>query len=302
MAHQIACILKRETVCMRARAIADLAKLTDADLFPTAARGLRLILANALNLWRGASFAERAGHKQGATILSRLTEEEAAKFHILLDAIRCPRDQRLTEHLRRHFYDHLARGIYAQCYDLSPANFSDVRRIADDSRVALYLDGPEGFEWIFRNRIMERREEEIYVDYVESETTHSWSRPVSILLFPPSFPPRVLAVARSLARAGFATAQGLEVVATLWRPFVIEDTTTWDELRQKNFETLKALRRIEACPVSNDVIDSIIRDWSFPLYALDLTPDRSVALDDLRRMRDEAEVRWMESEFGYPDY
>ena len=59
---------------MRARAIADLSQLADATLFPTAARGLRLILANALNLWRAASFVERSGHKQGATILSRLTE------------------------------------------------------------------------------------------------------------------------------------------------------------------------------------------------------------------------------------
>lgn len=40
------------------RAIADLAQLSDADLFSTAARGLRLILANGLNLWRGALFAE----------------------------------------------------------------------------------------------------------------------------------------------------------------------------------------------------------------------------------------------------
>jgi AbiV family abortive infection protein len=288
---------------MRARAIADLTQLVDTTLFPAAARGLRLILANALNLWRGASFGKRAGYNQGAIILRGLAEEEAAKFHILLDAIRCPSSQRLGEHLRRHFYDHLARGIYVRHYELSPHEFADVKRIVNDSRVALYLDGPEGFEWIFRNQILERREQEIYVDYVQSETDHFWSKPVPDLLFPANFVPKILAVARSLARAGIATPCGLKVVATTWRTFVIEDVTTWSELREKNFETLKALETNQCLrPVSNDVVDSIIDGWSFPLYSLDLTEDRSVGLNELRRVRSEAEVRWMEQEFGYPDY
>jgi len=288
---------------MRARAIADLAQLSDADLFSTAARGLRLILANGLNLWRGALFAERSGHKQGAVILTGLAAEEAAKFHILLDAIRCPRGNRFSEHLRRHFYDHLARGIYAEHYDLSPSTFGEVKRIIRNSRVALYLDGPEGFEWIFRNQIVERREQQIYVDYIQSEDTHSWSRPVPLLLFPRHFPPRVLTVARSLARAGFATRLGLEVIAMLWRPFAVDDATSWGELNEKNFETLKTLEASQGLrPVSNDVINSIINDWAFPIYSLDLTEDRSIDVNDLKRMRDEAEVRWMARECGYPDY
>jgi len=177
----------------------DLSQLADADLFSTGARGLRLILANALNLWRQASFAERAGHKQGAVILTGFAEEEAAKFHILMDAIRCPRDNRFSEHLR-NFYDHLARGIYARHYEARPADFEEVKRYVNSERVALYLDGPEGFEWIFRNQIIERRESQIYVDYIQpEESRHSWSCPTPVLFFPPYAPTKVLAVARSLA-------------------------------------------------------------------------------------------------------
>lgn len=284
---------------MRARAIVDLDQLGDAELFPTAAKGLRLILANSLNLWRQASFAEKAGHKQGATILTSLAVEEAAKFQVLLDAIRCPRGKRFSEHLRRHFYDHLARGIYAQHYELSPQHFGEVRRIVHNSRVALYLDGPEGFEWIFRNRIIDRREEQVY--YIQVEDSHQWSAPRPMLFFPPSFPPRVLSVARSLAKAGFTTPRGLEVVAAVWRAFAIDDATTWSDLRERNFETLKALEaRGGLRSTSDDVIRSIIDGWAFPLYGLDLTEDRTVRLEHLRQLREEAEVRWMQREFGDP--
>jgi hypothetical protein len=43
----------------------DIAQLADADLIPTATRGQRLILANAVNRWRQASFAESAGINRG---------------------------------------------------------------------------------------------------------------------------------------------------------------------------------------------------------------------------------------------
>jgi AbiV family abortive infection protein len=287
---------------MRAKAIVDLEQLADTSLYSTVARGLRLILANALNLWRDGLSAGKGGHKQSASILRSLAEEEAAKFHILLDAIRCPRGPRFTQHLR-HFYDHLARGIYAEHYNLYPTDFGDVKRIVGNLRVALYLDGPEGFEWIFRNRIIERREQQLYVDYVQSEDAHTWSRPERHFIFPLGFPARVLTTARSLARVGVATPCGLRVVANIWRPFTIEDATNWGELREKNIETLKSLEANRCLrSVSNETIQGIVRDWAFPLYALDLTEDRSVNLGDLRRMREEAEVSWMEREFGYPDY
>jgi AbiV family abortive infection protein len=130
--------------------VVDLWQLSDPDLFTTVSAGLRFLLANALNLHREAAFAGRAGHGQSGVILSGFAQEEAAKFHILLDAIRCPRGSVFDNHLKRHFYSHLARGIYAEHYDSFPADFGDVRfcsvKIGDLRRVREDAEAP----WIAR--------------------------------------------------------------------------------------------------------------------------------------------------------
>lgn len=199
---------------MRVRAIADLAQLSDDELFRTVSAGLRHILANALSLHRQAEVVGRVGHRQGSVILGGLAAEEAAKFHILLDAIRCARGDVFSRHLKK-FYDHLARGIYAEHYWCYPANFAEVKSYVESARVALYLDGPDGFEWIFRNQIVERREQQIYVDYIQVEEAHQWVLPHRFLFFPSSFQPMILSVARALARAGVMRAPALAVVADL---------------------------------------------------------------------------------------
>jgi hypothetical protein len=179
-----------------------------------------------------------------------------------------------------------------------------VKRYVNNERVAFYLDGPEGFEWIFRNQIIERREQQIYVDYIQAEDRHHWSGPVRFLWwFSPYSPPEALNVARSLVKSGLCTPVGLEVVARAWRTFQITDSTTWGELRQKNFETVRSL---ETCgslrSLSNDQLGLIINRWAFPLYALDLTEDRNVSLGELRRVREEAEAAWIAREVGYADW
>ena len=172
----------------------------------------------------------------------------------------------------------------------------------NNERVALYLDGPEGFEWIFRHQIVERREAQIYVDYVQpEESLHNWSGPVPILYFPPSAPTLILAVARSLAKAGIATSEGLKIVAEVWRHFEISDSTHWEELRKKNVETLNLLdERGSLRSSSSEALGRIIEGWAFPLYGLNLTEDRSTSIEDLRRLRAEAEAKWMERAYGYP--
>jgi AbiV family abortive infection protein len=284
---------------MRAKAIVDLCQLSDPDLFGTVSAGLRVVLANALNLHRQAVFAGRAGHEQGGVILGGFAQEEAAKFHVLMDAIRCPRGEVFANHLRKHFYDHLARGIYAEQYDHYPANFGEVRSHVDDARVALYLDGPEGFDWIFRNQIVERREQQIYVDYVQADEERHWVRPNRFLCFAPHFPPTILSIARALASAGITAAPALAVVANLWRPFQICDGTSWGELHKMNTAVLTALQDHGLLRQGADT--NLIRErWAFPLFGLDLTEDRSVTISDLRRVREEAEVRWIAREVGYP--
>ena len=276
-----------------------MSQLSDADFYTKASSGLRLLLTNALNLFRESVFTSKAGHRQGAVILAGLAVEEAAKFHILLDAVRCPRGPARISHLRRHFYDHLARGIYADHYDNYPSSFADVRAWANNSRIALYLDGPEGFEWVFRNRIAERREQQLYVDYVQVEEDHQWVAPNRRLCFAPVVPTTILAVARALAKAGVTEAPALSVVADLWRGFQISDSTSWGELHQKNLEVLTAIRDRGSLR-SDCEVAFLCERWAFPLVGLDLTEDTSVTITDLRRVRDEAEARWIAREVGHP--
>ena len=191
------------------RALADLAQRGDQELFIELGRGMRLSLANALQLWRDAARLVRARRPQGFQIIKLLVEEEAAKFHILLDVARCPRNpnDRFSRQLR-YFSQHLARGLYTQCYQWRPMDLSETKVHVDRERQAQYLDGPNDVDWIFRNDIERRREEAMYVDYVayrdHFHDEHVWHCPNPRLLRMcfPGVKPHVLRVADALHHVG----------------------------------------------------------------------------------------------------
>jgi hypothetical protein len=98
---------------MRERALRDVAQLSDKELFATLAEGMDHILRNAEEYY--ADSEHMAARERGPSfgVLRNSAEEEAAKYLILLDAVRCPHQgSRFSNHLAR-FYEHLARGIYA---------------------------------------------------------------------------------------------------------------------------------------------------------------------------------------------
>lgn len=96
---------------MRARAIKDLSQLSDTAFFLEAAEGLEHIISNARRLYDSAVVLAEAKHGHGYRVLMSLSEEEASKFLILVDAMRCPRQpaDRFSNQLAR-FNDHLAKG------------------------------------------------------------------------------------------------------------------------------------------------------------------------------------------------
>jgi AbiV family abortive infection protein len=153
---------------VRLRAIRNLSQLNDSELLSEVSEGLRLCVGNALRLWCDARRLRESRRPQGFEILRLFVEEEAAKFHILLDAVRCLRQpaDRFARQLG-YFNQHLAKGLYAEYYNFaSPGGLAEVRRYMDRDRQALYLDGPNDVDWVFRNDILRKREESIYVDYV----------------------------------------------------------------------------------------------------------------------------------------
>jgi AbiV family abortive infection protein len=264
---------------VKPRAIKDLSQLNDVEFFSEVSEGLRLCAGNALRLWRDALKLRESRRPQGFEILRLFVEEEAAKFHILLDAVRCPRQpaDRFSQQLG-YFNQHLAKGLYAEYYNFaSPSDLAEVRRYMDRERRTLYLDGENEVEWMFRNDILRRREESIYVDYVSYvdsfKNEHHWHTPDPRLMRLWSFGsrPRVLDVALALHGAGMVAKAALAKIADLWRASPMDDTVKWPVLRQLNMRTLETLKEsnlLRARP--SFIYQRIADDWLFPLYPLDL--------------------------------
>lgn len=261
---------------MRARAIRDLAQLSDEDFFEQVAEGLGHVHDNATRIEEDARLLYEQKHHRGSHVLLTVAAEEAAKFLILLDAVRCPRQPAavFSRQLGR-FNDHLAKGIYAEYYKLHPATFEEVEHLIARERADFYLDGPNDVDWIFRNRIIDQRESALYVDYMETDDGRLWVAPHDVVLEMGLgyHAPAVITLARQLYAIGFANGKALAVIAEIWRPVVMTPEFRWWDLRTLNHRTLQALDEkgllVEAADRTYaDVVDR----WLFPLHSIDLSP------------------------------
>jgi AbiV family abortive infection protein len=286
---------------MRAKAIRDLAQLTDRDLFPAVAEGLALIGQNATRLEEDARVLYDQERPQGYRALLWHAKEEAAKALSLLDAVRCPRQPvDVFSRQLRAFNQHLAKGVYAECYRGRPATFGEVVKHTDMLRQQYYLDGPEGLDWIFRNTILDKRESGLYVDYIETDDRHLWIAPVADTSMIgsrwPYMPPNVLTVVRALEDVGCFDAKALEVIASTWRPVAMTPDFHWDPalraLNRKTIEAMDAKGLLKAAPP--EIYAKVIDGWLFPLYSLDLAKEIPVEKADLRAQQDE----WLYREMG----
>lgn len=259
---------------MRVRAIKDLAQLSPDDFVQAVAEGLKLILQNAENLINDATSLLRNGCDSSSVWLLRgVAEEEAAKVLILVDAVRCPKGHnRFAKHLQ-NFNDHTAKGIYAEYYNWRPATFGEIISYIDFYRAEYYLDGPEGIEWIFRNKISQDREEIIYVDYVEDEDGHRWQLPNPEKMRGGKMRSSelvrgALAVSRGLKAIGCTTTKALSLLADFWKDIEMNESFHWQDLRRLNdtfFLKMKAEGLLREDP------RFLIDHWLFPVYSLDLS-------------------------------
>jgi AbiV family abortive infection protein len=163
---------------MRSRAIKDLAQLNSQEFFVQVAEGLAHVCENAARFNQGAKLLAAAENYRGAKVLEAFAKEEAAKYLILLDAVRCPRTNHdyFVGQLDK-FNQHLVKGIYAEAASWRPADYLEVKNAVEHLCDDYYLDGPNGIEWIFENWIIRQREESIYIDYVENDSEHVWITP-----------------------------------------------------------------------------------------------------------------------------
>lgn len=259
---------------MKARATAALAQLRDGEFIEAVARGLSLTVEWIENLERWASHLEE-NHAGGADVLRVVADEEAAKYLILVDAVRCPRrSQKVRVRQLKRCHRHIEKGIYAEACDYSPSTYKDLLGYIEHMRLSHYLDGPNDVDWIFRNVVEARREERLYVDYVEGDDGQEWWTPSRFdRLSVWSSDSSAVRVVRSLTRAGLGVPAGLRIVADIWREFEVRDETTYAELRNTINETvlrLKSAGVFQADFAGHDhgvIVDS----WQFPLYLADLT-------------------------------
>lgn len=276
---------------MRTKAIRDLAQRSDGDFFQEVATGLDYIAHHVVGLDDEARFLSENKRVRGRRIARAVAVEEASKFLILLDAVRCPRrpPEMFSRQLGR-FYDHLSKGLYAASLDWEPATFGEFTGWIDRERVEFYLDGPNDVDYIFPNDILYARATTFYVDYAETDEGYMWLDPSHrdrILDFGFRYhSPRVVQLVRSLHAVGLANAAALAVIAETWRPIGLTPDFHRRDLRDLNRRTLEALRSknlLTEAPLG--ACASVIDRWLFPLWSLDLTPIK-VDKADLRAVQD----------------
>lgn len=278
---------------MDPRRVVDIARLSDAAFFVEVAAGLPLIHENAVRIWESVLVLAERKHYRAAQILKTVALEEAAKYLILLDAVRCPRKpdmKKFSDQLKK-FYAHLARGLYAEICDWRPADLRELRVNIERECRTYYLDGPHDVDWIFRNDILRQREEAFYVDYVDRDGTHEWVSPKdsevlsSGLSF--GYEPSALRLVGALHKGGIGKPEALELIARIWRPKVFTDDSGYGELRAVTVETLSLLGE-QGLLEANDqvVLSSIAELWPFPLYDFAMK-DIPVDKKDLKDIQDQ---------------
>lgn len=274
---------------MWARSFSRLADLDDGSLFPELEGGLQLLAKNIASLAGAAQTLSKTGEPRPARILGSHADDEAGKFLLFMDAARSPRDR--LRSLFKRAGSHLPRLLYAETARLSPATFGELVNHLDLQRQSHYRDGYAGVEWVFRNSLLSRREEALYVDYVEHEDGHcEWQDPdrLESTLFGGSLPLSAPSLVASLAAAGLHLAGSLEVIASVWRSFIPNDATHVSELRDTVATTLRELERRNLLTGEQRHWDQISRDWTFPLWSMDLR-EKAVSRKELLEQRELAE-------------
>ena len=282
------------------RAIGDLEQFADKRLFEELSEGMPLIVDNAARLDDTAHRLHRDGEFRASEIMRGFAEEEAAKFLILIDYVRCPRNSEHRTQVLKRFYGHVAKRIHAMaCSYPRIASFGELSELVESECRPWYLDGPNGVDWIFPNSIAAEREQGLYVDYVRDITdtagAYRWTTPdapspgLSQYATPDS-----VTLAQALSLAGAGSAEGLAEIAHIWRQFVPEPDTDRDELQDSIVHTLDRLAHC-GYAVDKPTMRLVVSHWPFPLWPLTVKEPRPPDgdLEGLRELR-QSTIDWIE--------
>jgi hypothetical protein len=284
---------------MQPRAAPRLASLPVSGLLEALGEGMTLVAEHVAALERMAERQEGPETPRAVEAIRMISDEEAGKFLILLDAARAAYTGAgvKADQLRRTG-DHIAKGIYARAADIRPATFGELVSYADRLRRSHYLDGPNDVDWIFRNEIEADREERLYVDYVETDDGDMWLSPQRFDNVGARHRSGAVELVSSLARAGFCNGRALNTVAEVWRGFSPLAETHWAENERLSRATLDGLPEdVVDRALTEDDVRRILTSWTFPLYDADLTRVK----EDLNRLR-ERQGDWNPYGLDHTDY
>jgi AbiV family abortive infection protein len=284
---------------MNPKATQELAQLPFDEFVPAVSRGLELVIENVTALSADAEALFESGRHRGGRILKAFAEEEAAKILILLDAVRCPTETgadraNLVRQLRA-FNDHVPKGIYVEYCDWRPATFEEADRYASRERSTLFINSSDYEAWIERNKILQDREDLIYVSYVKAYGNQYWNSPALYPEFLAKGDCRlststILSLVNAMKRCGFFSDRALREVAAIWRSIRMTNDFHIGDIEKLNRSTLQA---VELAGLFSDPSNSdfgVVIDRLFPLYAVDLTAIRvkEAEMEKVRREHEES--------------
>ena len=273
--------------------ILGLEQLADNALFKVLSEGIPLIVENAVNLDETARRLYLDKEYRASEIMRGIAMEEAAKVLVLIDYVRCPRNSMGRRQVLSRFKDHVAKRIHAMaCRYPNIASFGELSKLVENECRPWYLDGPNGVDWIFPNAISEKRDHDLYVDYVLDITNPAgvsyWNVPATpIPIFRQYAASDCVRLAKNLSEAGVSTVKGLSEIADVWRGFTPVPETDREELRTLIVETLDRLERCYGA-VEEVAAKFIVSHWPFPMWPLTIKVPGSAneTLDGLREERE----------------
>ena len=231
---------------MKHRAIKDLNQLRDAELFQEISVGLDKIYENCIELISSSRHLIENKKYRASRIIEAVSKEEAAKYLILIDALRCPRkDQKNMTRQLAKFNDHMAKGVYAELCSWRPSSYKELCKYIETELNEYFLDGPMGIDWIFRNSIISKREEAFYVDYLQHDEEHSWLTPqshdsISKYGFLNSNP-AIIKMVKAIHNIGISKVDSIKIFSVFWRDFEFDSSTHYQEFKKANLECLESL-------------------------------------------------------------
>jgi len=233
--------------------------------------GLRRLGANITTLIVEIDECNQAGARRAATLLRNIGREEAGKFLILL--------------------------AIAQMADYSIGSRSEMLRAIEHHRRELYLDGPNDFDFIMRNDLIDEREGALYVDLVDADSELLWLAPTE-LDFPVAASTSMQLVA-AITASDLISPQGFRRLRQAWSDFDPQSESHHDEWSQR---TIQALQHTAADlpPTDNSwaqLAGRIAYDWPMPLVHLDLD-EKKIPRTDLVRERERRSQALLEEQFG----